>query len=73
MATCPYCDGEVGEAAQKCRHCGEWLTEQPAEAPEAALAEEDSLDEDRKWALTDAINRATMAGRSSSRARTTPR
>jgi hypothetical protein len=27
MARCPYCDGEVPENVQKCRHCGEWLKE----------------------------------------------
>jgi hypothetical protein len=29
MPSCPFCDGEVGASAQKCRHCGEWLTTPP--------------------------------------------
>lgn len=24
---CPYCDGPISEEAQKCRHCGEFLTD----------------------------------------------
>lgn len=23
---CPYCGGEIPEEAQKCKHCGEWIT-----------------------------------------------
>lgn len=22
---CPFCEGEIGDAARKCRHCGEWV------------------------------------------------
>lgn len=25
VTTCPFCDGEIGSTARKCRHCGEWL------------------------------------------------
>jgi serine/threonine protein kinase len=26
---CPYCHEEILEAARKCKHCGEWLEEDP--------------------------------------------
>lgn len=26
---CPYCGEKIRKEAQKCRHCGEWLTEEP--------------------------------------------
>lgn len=32
MKKCPYCHGEVDEAAKKCRHCGEWLTSQKTDS-----------------------------------------
>ena len=25
-ASCPFCEGEVTPTAQKCRHCGEWIS-----------------------------------------------
>jgi hypothetical protein len=25
---CPHCNGEINEAAKKCKHCGEWLQQQ---------------------------------------------
>ena len=25
-AACPFCEGNVSETAQKCRHCGEWIS-----------------------------------------------
>jgi hypothetical protein len=36
LTTCRWCSGDVDTAAQKCRHCGEWLTARPA--PPAAQA-----------------------------------
>lgn len=29
---CQYCGGEIVMGAQKCRHCGEWLTSRPVAA-----------------------------------------
>ena len=31
---CPYCGGEVGEKAKKCRYCGEWLITNSEQLPE---------------------------------------
>jgi|APHM01.1.fsa_nt_gi hypothetical protein len=28
---CPYCHEEILEAARKCKHCGEWLEDDPPE------------------------------------------
>ena len=33
---CPYCEGPVSETAAKCRHCGEWLTAEPAAPPKGS-------------------------------------
>lgn len=35
---CPFCMGRVETAAQKCRHCGEWLPVE-AEAQRVSIAE----------------------------------
>ena len=29
---CPYCNGEVPQVAQKCKHCGEWLQSRTSDA-----------------------------------------
>ena len=29
MKTCPFCFGDVPDAALKCQHCGEWIERPP--------------------------------------------
>ena len=31
MKACPFCAGEIPDDATKCKHCGEWVSPQPAE------------------------------------------
>lgn len=33
VCRCPICGGEIAVGAQKCRHCGEWLTPSWTPAP----------------------------------------
>lgn len=28
MRKCPFCDGDIEESVRKCKHCGEWVTEE---------------------------------------------
>lgn len=36
---CPYCDEEISSDAKKCKHCGEWLTEEDRIANEQPTEE----------------------------------
>ena len=36
--TCPYCREEIAIGAQKCKHCGEWLTGDRLSSSEVALS-----------------------------------
>lgn len=39
---CPYCDEEIQPNARKCKHCGEWLTEEDRLADYQQVEEESS-------------------------------
>jgi uncharacterized membrane protein YvbJ len=39
MKQCPFCLGQVPDAATKCQHCGEWLDRQRAPDANATLGE----------------------------------
>lgn len=39
MKKCPYCLAEIDVEARKCKHCGEWVVERPADAPVPEPAE----------------------------------
>ncbi|WP_251619949.1 hypothetical protein [Odoribacter lunatus] len=36
VITCPYCSEEIFATAKKCKHCGEWLTEDAQRSPKSA-------------------------------------
>lgn len=40
---CPYCGGEIKAAAKKCKHCGRWIEEQPAEKPSNGSDKKESI------------------------------
>lgn len=35
LVACPFCKGEIAVDAAKCRHCGEWVKERPADGTTA--------------------------------------
>ncbi len=39
MKQCPYCLGQIPDAAAKCQHCGEWVEQRPASNDELGLGE----------------------------------
>lgn len=53
---CPYCGGFIADAAIKCKHCGEWLTE------ENSVSDEDFEEEKPKGYILGALAGGIAAG-----------